>query len=145
MTERDRARRRFFAFLFVSLTLSMSLTGCGEGKKAETEGQKPQASVPNQAPAYGDTVVEGSIGEATNLIPMLASDSASHNISGLIINGLVKYDKDVKLVGDLAESWEVSQGGLQITFKLRRGVTWHDGHPFTAKDVLFGFQTITDP
>lgn len=145
MTERDRARRRFFAFLFVSLTLSMSLTGCGEGKKAETEGQKPQASVPNQAPAYGDTVVEGSIGEATNLIPMLTSDSASRSIAGLIINGLVKYDKDVKLVGDLAESWDISQGGLQITFKLRRNVKWHDGHPFTAKDVLFGFQTITDP
>lgn len=145
MTERDRARRRFFAFLFVSLTLSMSLTGCGEGKKAEMEGQKPQASVPNQAPAYGDTVVEGSIGEATNLIPMLTSDSASRSIAGLIINGLVKYDKNVKLVGDLAESWDISQGGLQITFKLRRNVKWHDGYPFTAKDVLFGFQTITDP
>ncbi|MBI2988376.1 MAG: peptide-binding protein [Deltaproteobacteria bacterium] len=76
---------------------------------------------------------------------MLASDSASHSISGLIFNGLVKYDKDVRLTGDLAESWEVGQGGLQITFKLRRGVKWQDGSPFTARDVLFGFQTITDP
>lgn len=153
MRDRDRdLRQRFLpsqnlplAFFSLSLSLSLALGGCPGGKKAETEDQKRETSAANHKPAYGDTLIEGSIGEATNLIPMLVSDSASHNISGLIINGLVKYDKDVKLVGDLAESWEVSRDGLQITFKLRRGVTWHDGHPFTAKDVLFGFQTITDP
>jgi peptide/nickel transport system substrate-binding protein len=99
----------------------------------------------DDAPSYGDTIVVGSIGDASNLIPMLASDSASHDISGLIYNGLVKYDKDLNLVGDLAESWEVSPDGLTITFHLRRGVKWHDGTPFTAEDVLFGFRTITDP
>lgn len=132
-------------FFSLSLSLSLSLGGCSGGKKAETQDLKRQAPVSNHKPAYGDTLVEGSIGEATNLIPMLSSDSASHDIAGLIFNGLVKYDKGVNLVGDLAESWEVSQGGLQFTFKLRRGVTWHDGHPFTARDVLFGFQTITNP
>ena len=132
-------KARFFLFLF------LSLYGCGERERAETReiGAKPPAV--SREPAYGDTVIEGSIGDATTLIPMLASDSASHSISGLIINGLLKYDKDVKLVGDLAESWEVGQGGLQIVFKLRRNVRWHDGHPFTARDVLFGFQTIINP
>jgi peptide/nickel transport system substrate-binding protein len=99
----------------------------------------------DDAPSYGDTIVVGSIGDASNLIPMLASDSASHDISGLIYNGLVKYDKNLNLVGDLAESWEVSPDGLTITFHLRRGVRWHDGVPFTAEDVFFGFRTITDP
>src|SRR3989338_4389417 len=153
MADRDGdSRQRFLPkhnlslfFLCLSLSLSVSLGGCGEDKRTETKSQRDESAASHPQPAYGDTLVEGSIGDATNLIPMLASDSASHNISGLIINGLVKYDKDVKLVGDLAESWEVSQGGLQITFKLRRGVTWHDGHPFTARDVLFGFQTITNP
>jgi peptide/nickel transport system substrate-binding protein len=95
-------------------------------------------------PSYGDTIIVGSIGDASNLIPMLASDSASHDISGFIYNGLVKYDKDLNLVGDLAQRWEVSPDGLTITFYLRQGVRWHDGHPFTAEDVLFGFRTITD-
>ena len=98
----------------------------------------------DDAPSYGDTIIVGSIGDASNLIPMLASDSASHEISGLIYNGLVKYDKNLNLVGDLAESWEVSPDGLTITFHLRRGVKWHDGVPFTAEDVLFGFRAITD-
>jgi peptide/nickel transport system substrate-binding protein len=108
---------------------------CGHGVSVQAD----------EAPSYGDTIVVGSIGDASNLIPLLASDSASHDISGLIYNGLVKYDKNLNLVGDLAESWEVSSDGLTITFYLRRGVRWHDGTPFTAEDVLFGFRTITDP
>jgi peptide/nickel transport system substrate-binding protein len=118
---------------------------CGNGERAEADRAGSQPVALNREPAHGDTLLEGSIGEATTLIPMLASDAASHNIAGLIFNGLVKYDKDVRLVGDLAESWEVSRDGLVITFKLRRNVTWQDGHPFTAADVLFGFQTIIDP
>src|SRR3990170_2193069 len=150
----NQARRKLFAeFPFAArsfvkllvLGLAFTATGCGERERADTALSNLRSAPVNLEPAYGDTVVEGSIGEATNLIPMLASDSASHSIAGLIINGLLKYDKDVRLVGDLAESWEVSQGGLQITFKLRRNVRWHDGHPFTARDVLFGFQTIINP
>jgi peptide/nickel transport system substrate-binding protein len=96
-------------------------------------------------PAYGDIMVRGDIGDASNLIPLLASDSPSHNIAGMVYNGLVKYDKDMKIIGDLAESWEVSPNGLVITFHLRKGVKWHDGEPFTAADVLFTYQVTVDP
>jgi len=98
----------------------------------------------NNTPAYGDTLIEGVIGEPSILIPMLAGDSASHDVAGLIFNGLVKYDKDLTLVGDLAESWEISRDGLVITFKLKKGVRWTDGVEFTAEDVLFGYKTIID-
>jgi len=96
-------------------------------------------------PAYGGTIVVGSIGDASNLIPMLASDSASHDICGLVYNGLVKYDRNLRLVGDLAENWNVSPDGKTITFNLRQGVRWHDGPECTAEDILFGLRTITDP
>ena len=98
-----------------------------------------------QGPCYGDAIVAGSIGDASNLIPMLSTDATSHEIAGLIYNGLVKYDKDLNLVGDLAESWEIRQGGREIVFHLRKGVRWQDGVPFTSRDVLFGFRTIIDP
>lgn len=103
------------------------------------------AAVAAQQPDYGDTLVVGTIGEPSVLIPMLATDSASHDIAGLCYRGLVKYDKDLSIVGDLAHSWEVSPDGLRITFHLRTDVLWEDGTPFTAHDVLFGFKTITDP
>jgi len=111
-------------------------------QKATTETKEPSKNAP---PAYGDVLVEGSIGDASNLIPILASDSTSHGIASLIYNGLVKYDKDINIVGDLAKSWEVSPDGLTITFHLRENVKWHDGYPFTADDVLFTYQITVDP
>ena len=63
----------------------------------------------------------------------------------MVFNGLIKYDKDVNIVGDLAESWEISRDGLVITFHLRKGVRWHDGRPFTAADVLYTYQVTVDP
>ncbi|MBU1062260.1 MAG: peptide-binding protein [Candidatus Omnitrophica bacterium] len=96
-------------------------------------------------PHYGDAIVVGSIGEPRSLVPILASDSASGAICGLVFNGLIKYDKDLNLVGDLAETWEVSEDGLEITFYLRKGVRWHDGKPFTSKDVEFTYKSLIDP
>ena len=81
---------------------------------------------------YGDAIVGASISDARNLLPMLASDSASSEISGMVFNGLVKYDKDINLVGNVAESWEILEGGMVIIFSLRRNVRWQDGFPFTA-------------
>lgn len=98
----------------------------------------------NIAASYGDRLVVGTIGEPSVLLPMLASDSASHDVSGLVYSGLVKYDTDLTIIGDLARSWEISADGLSITFHLRQGVRWEDGAEFTAADVEFGFKTITN-
>lgn len=107
--------------------------------------QHRETAAADTTPAYGDAIVVGSIGDARTLVPILASDSASGQICGLVFNGLVKYDKDIKLTGDLAESWEVLEDGLVIVFHLREGVRWQDGHPFTAKDVEFTYQKLIDP
>jgi peptide/nickel transport system substrate-binding protein len=96
-------------------------------------------------PAYGDALVVGSIGEPSTLIPLLASDSASHEVAGLVFNGLVRYDKDLKLEGDLAEKWDVSKDGLTITFHLRHGVRWHDGRELSSHDVLYTYLVTIDP
>jgi len=105
----------------------------------------PQKAGADAKPAYGDSLVEGTIGEASTLIPVLASDAASHAVAGQVYNGLVKYDKDLKIVGDLAESYTVSADGLTITFRLRNGVKWHDGAPFTSRDVLYTHKVVIDP
>jgi peptide/nickel transport system substrate-binding protein len=135
--------RQFLPFLFL-LLMAFSLS-CGQSKEEKVQTGKEQSLSEKAQPAYGDLLIQGSIGDASNLIPLLASDSASHDISGLIFNGLLKYDKNLNLVGDLAESWEVSPDGLTITFKLRNGVKWQDGKGFTAEDIMFGYQTIINP
>ena len=128
---------RLSVILFLILLL---LAGCAN--EQSNSGPQEKAYKPT---AYGDIIVRGDIGDASNLIPILASDSASHSIAGLIYNGLVKYDKNMNIVGDLAESWDISKNGLVITFHLRKGVKWHDGRPFTAKDVLYTYQVTVDP
>ncbi len=92
-----------------------------------------------------NSFVESSIGDARRLNPVIANDSASGTINDQVFNGLVKYDKDIKLIGDLAERWDISNGGKTITFHLRKGVKWHDGVEFTADDCLFTYQKFIDP
>lgn len=99
----------------------------------------------NLKPDYGDMLIEGSIGDASNLIPFLASDSASHQVADLVYNGLVKYDENLRIVGDLAESFTISKDGMKIVFKLRKGVKWHDGKELTADDCEFTYKLITNP
>ncbi|MCX8084184.1 MAG: peptide-binding protein [Calditerrivibrio sp.] len=89
-------------------------------------------------------MIEGSIGEPSNLIPILATDSSSHSVASLIYNGLLKYDKNLNLVGDLAYKWDLSENKKTITFYLRQGVKWHDGKEFTSEDVKFTYETIVD-
>ena len=58
----------------------------------------------------------------------------------LVFNNLVKLNDDLKTLSpDLAESWEVSEDMTVFTFRLRKDVAWHDGRPFTARDVIFSF------
>ena len=106
---------------------------------------KAETSQGKDAPAYGDALVTASIGDASTLVPILATDSASSDVCGMIFNGLVKYDKNIKLIGDLAESWEILEDGLVIVFHLRKDVLWHDGVPFIAKDVEFTYKKLIDP
>jgi peptide/nickel transport system substrate-binding protein len=132
------------------LALFIAIVGCGDKKsddsvKAENKNQKPAAAKSNSdKPVNGDAIVVSSLGDATGLIYNITSDSASHEVSAKIFNGLVEYDKDLNIVGDLAEKWEVSEDKKQITFYLRKNVRWHDGHPFTAEDVEFTYKFMID-
>ncbi|MHB8054472.1 MAG: ABC transporter substrate-binding protein [Candidatus Aminicenantales bacterium] len=56
-----------------------------------------------------------------------------------IFDGLVRLDDDLKIVPDLAEYWDISEGGKCYTFYLRKGVRFHNGRVFTAADVKFSF------
>ncbi len=128
---------KFWVYFLVAALLAAA--GCGSPQAEKEYGG------PDTGPAYGDLLIDASIADASTLIPPLASDAPSHEIAGLVYNGLLKYDGDLNLVGDLAESWQVSEDGLVITFKLRRGVKWHDGAPFTAHDVMFTYRVMVDP
>jgi len=124
--------------IFIVFLATVTLAACSKPREAKLYDDPGK-------PAYGDTIITASIGEASNLIPILAGDSASHDIAGHIYNGLVKYDKNLNIVGVLAKSWEISKDNLSIIFHLRKDVKWQDGTPFTAQDVLYTYKVIVDP
>ena len=133
-------RSLLMALLFIVIT-----AGCSRTDDAATPPKTASPKSSSDYPATGDSLVEGTIGEASTLIPLLASDASSHAVAGQVYNGLIKYDKNLQIVGDLAETFDISSDGLTITFHLRHGVTWHDGARFTAKDVLYTYQVTIDP
>lgn len=105
----------------------------------------PDESAAAGPPAYGDTFIEASIGDIGGLIPTLTSDQSSYEVGGFIYDGLVKTDKDLNLAPAMAQSWTYSRDCLELTFKLRQDIKWHDGYPFTAADVVFTYETMINP
>ncbi|MEV1128751.1 ABC transporter substrate-binding protein [Agromyces sp. NPDC049794] len=71
-----------------------------------------------------------------------SSAPISQLMSAQMMDTLVMLSDDYQLTPGLAERWELSDDGLELTLELREGVTWHDGEPFTAEDVKFNFDEI---
>jgi peptide/nickel transport system substrate-binding protein len=80
----------------------------------------------------------------SRLNPLLATDTASSSIADWVFASLVKYDKDANIVGDMAEHFYFKDPATLI-FRLKAGLTWHDGAPVSAEDVVFTYETIHSP
>jgi peptide/nickel transport system substrate-binding protein len=74
--------------------------------------------------------------------PAITTAAQVHAVADSLYNGLVALDRNGEPRPDLAESWEISEGGRRYLFHLARGVVWHDGEPFTSRDVAFTFREI---
>jgi len=126
----------------LALAAALALAACGgEADSAVEQG----SGRPGEKPAYGDTFIESLTGNISGLIPNVLSDSASFEIGSMLYSGLITRDKDLNIIGELAESWTFSQDCLDLTFNLRRNVRWHDGRLFTAADVVFTYETMIHP
>ncbi|MDR2947459.1 MAG: peptide-binding protein [Candidatus Adiutrix sp.] len=123
------------------------LSACSEAPEqpAPTPAATEQPAPAPTGPVNGDALVSASIGEPSNFIPALASDSASTEITSRVYSGLLKIDKNLNIVPNLAESLEISEDELTFTFRLRKNVRWHDGTPFTSRDAMFSYQLMINP
>jgi peptide/nickel transport system substrate-binding protein len=93
----------------------------------------------------GGILVNAMVGEPSNLIAMIAGDSASSAIAGNIFNSLIKYDEKLNHAPELAKKWVISPDQKTITFTLKDNLVWADGRPLTSEDVLFTWKLVTDP
>lgn len=93
----------------------------------------------------GGEIINAMIGEPSNLVAMIAGDSASSAIAANIFNTLIKYDENLNHAPELASQWIISDDQKTITFKLKENMFWADGTPLTSDDVLFTWRLVTDP
>jgi peptide/nickel transport system substrate-binding protein len=97
-----------------------------------------------QAPRHGGTLTVLIDPEPPVLTTIAHSAGPSVFVSAKVTEGLLDYDFDLNPQPQLATSWSVSPDGLEYTFKLRKGVKWHDGQDFTAADVAFSIETLKE-
>lgn len=127
--------RRFTAGIFILLLLA----SCSKAPAPNTVNF--DTSYPPQS---GGTLIDAMTGEPSGLIAMLAGESAASAIAANIFNSLLKYDKNLELQGELAQSWDVSVDQKTIAFHLKPAMKWADGVPLTSADVLFTWQLVTN-
>lgn len=94
------------------------------------------------AQEQGGTIVITTTPEPALITNALSSAPTTAEVATKIFDGLLEYDMDLNPKPSLAESWEISEDGKTVTFKLRDGVKWHDGQPFTSADVQFSLMEV---
>ena len=124
-----------FKLLALFLVMSMLLAACG--------------STPAPAPkeeAKPKVLTLAQFNPPTGLfVPDLLQTDYDGNITSIVFEPMINYNPNMEFYGILAESWSVAEDNLSVTFKLRSGVTWHDGKPFTAEDVKFTLMFVGHP
>ncbi|HWL60899.1 MAG TPA: ABC transporter substrate-binding protein [Microbacteriaceae bacterium] len=127
--------RRTLAGLAAVAAAALVLTGCASGA--------PEPDAGGTAPAGERVYVEAISADPVNgLVSQFAGGPQPLRFSFAVSGRLVAINEQLEIIPELAESWEIDEDAMTITFHLREGVRWHDGEPFTAEDVRFNFEEI---
>ncbi len=117
---------RAAAIFILSFLVLAGATGCGSESRTD------------------DGLVIALESSPTNLDPRLSLDAASERVNQLIYSKLVRFDRKLNIVSDLAEGWE-NPDPLTYIFHLKKGALFHDGRELTSRDVKYTFESILDP
>ena len=127
-------RRPLIALVAAALVV-MTAAGCGTGVSNSSSGSAGTVK-------KGGILNVGTISSIDSLNPFIAISSQAYNAFVMEYPQLVQYGPGIKLEGDWATSWKVSNGGKTYTFHLKPGGKWSDGVPLTAEDAAWTGNTI---
>jgi peptide/nickel transport system substrate-binding protein len=142
--------RRIMAIALVVIMV-LGLSACSQPTPTPTTAAPTTAApgattaAPTEPVPVRDVLIYGWPNDGTTMHPQIQNGQDEITVYQTY-SGLIKFDEETKaLVGDLAESWEVSDDNLTWTFKLKQGVKWHNGDEFTAEDVKATFDVPMNP
>lgn len=141
------------------LALTLLLVACG-GQEPTTPIEAPQEAETTEAPVEDTTEAEADVatpaGAQDSLLrvamqpmaiidPAFISSDSEVLVANHVYDYLVDIDPQSNIIPRLATAWAISADGLKYIFTLAEGVTWHDGDPFTAEDVVWTYNRLRDP
>ena len=143
-------KKKISLMLAAALTVGLALTGCGGSKTSDTTDNTAGAENESTAEVKGvDVDTTGYLVAALNAdiqtadVQKTSKDyEVPFNIFDRLVDVEVGTDGNSKIVPSLAESWDISDDGLEYTFHLRQGVKFHNGNDFTAEDVAYTFHRM---
>ena len=143
-------KKKISLMLAAALTAGLALTGCGGSKTSDTTDNTAGAENESTAEVKGvDVDTTGYLVAALNAdiqtadVQKTSKDyEVPFNIFDRLVDVEVGTDGNSKIVPSLAESWDISDDGLEYTFHLIQGVKFHNGNDFTAEDVAYTFHRM---
>jgi peptide/nickel transport system substrate-binding protein len=131
----------------MSLAIATGAVGYAQRLSAlDAFAARPTRAPRRQEPKQGGTLRVGL--QLTQIVtldpPLLTQGIVAGSILPSIHSSLVKFDEQLGIIGDLAETWEVSEDGRDYIFHLRPGLTFHNGDPLNANDFVFTYQRTTN-
>ncbi|MGG0934765.1 ABC transporter substrate-binding protein [Brevibacillus centrosporus] len=141
-------KKGFCALLSVAFLVTAALTGCSyKAPESSSSGGTQQQATTEGQPAQTGTADELKIGldvDAGTMDPRLSRDTTAARVTDVVFDGLIRLSDKLEAQPALAEKWENPDPTTWV-FTLRKGVTFHDGSPFTAEDVKFTYDSLLDP
>ena len=121
------------------------LAGCASAtEEPTTEPTETTSATAEPEPTSGGSMVVGITVDPDTIFPWKATQFQAFRMLENVYDTLTAFDADLNVVPALAESWEVSDDGLAITFDLRDGVKFSDGSDFDSADVKYSYEAIQD-
>ena len=162
-----------FALFFSMVILLIGSVACGQTAIGKAVGDSGNSDSATRTSSVGDSIQESTIEKSTDLQtevktladvseapvgvfnrlwsdpptldPHLTSDTTSAGVVVEIFGGLVGFDTSLRLIPDLADSWDISNDGLTYTFKIRNNAVFHDGTKVTAEDFKWSLERAVNP
>ena len=125
------------------LMMTLIIVGCASSEpeeinEVETD-EMEQVYNPEDSPPLRIAITR-----PTQLNPLLNGNETLFQVYHLVYESLITFNESFDIDTLLAESWEMDPQGLSVTFNLREDVTWHDGEPFRAEDVIFTYHVLRE-
>ncbi|MDF2839690.1 MAG: peptide transporter [Clostridia bacterium] len=135
--------KKYLSLLLCVFMLSAALlSGCSNTTPPPVA-EQPEAPAPVEEPT--GTLITGITEASGNFNPLYYSSAYDGHVVDLVFETLIDRNYEGEFEGIVAESWEFSEDGKSITFKMKKDRVFSDGTPLTAKDIVFTYQVLADP